>query len=131
MSLSDAHNPDTARLAPGRAASLAGRVRAHPLVRAATAALERAGIDPLVVAASTDANAAFAAGIPAVSLGITVGAGEHTVEEWIDLRPIARGLVALADVLERGRITLSGTGAELAGHDDVVTAYLGRRPASS
>jgi acetylornithine deacetylase/succinyl-diaminopimelate desuccinylase-like protein len=71
----------------------------HPLVRAATAALERAGIDPLVVAASTDANAAFAAGIPAVSLGITVGAGEHTVEEWIDLRPIARGLVALADTV--------------------------------
>ena len=35
MRLSDAHNPDTARLAPGRAASLAGRVRAHPLVRAA------------------------------------------------------------------------------------------------
>jgi acetylornithine deacetylase/succinyl-diaminopimelate desuccinylase-like protein len=71
----------------------------HPLVRAATSALETAGIEPKVVAASTDANAAFAAGIPAVALGITVGAGEHTLEEWIDLPPIARGLAALADTV--------------------------------
>jgi ABC-type branched-subunit amino acid transport system ATPase component len=28
-------------------------------------------------------------------------------------------------VMERGRITLSGTGAELATHRDVVAAYLG------
>jgi branched-chain amino acid transport system ATP-binding protein len=42
----------------------------------------------------------------------------------------ARRALALADdahVLERGRITLSGTGAELAVHDEVVAAYLGRR----
>jgi branched-chain amino acid transport system ATP-binding protein len=41
----------------------------------------------------------------------------------------ARQALAIADsahVLERGRITLSGTGAELAGHRDVVAAYLGR-----
>jgi len=46
----------------------------------------------------------------------------------------ARAALAIADsahVLERGRITLSGTGTELAGHNDVVAAYLGRRPASS
>ncbi len=42
----------------------------------------------------------------------------------------ARKALALADdahVLERGRITLSGTGEELAGHDEVVAAYLGHR----
>jgi branched-chain amino acid transport system ATP-binding protein len=42
----------------------------------------------------------------------------------------ARQALAIADtahVLERGRITLSGTGAELAAHDDVVAAYLGHR----
>ncbi len=71
----------------------------HPLVRAATAALERAEIEPVVVAASTDANAAFAAGIPAISVGVTVGAGEHTEQEWIDLPPIATGLRALADTV--------------------------------
>ena len=40
----------------------------------------------------------------------------------------ARRALALADrayVMERGRITLSGTGAELATHRDVVAAYLG------
>jgi branched-chain amino acid transport system ATP-binding protein len=40
----------------------------------------------------------------------------------------ARRALALADrayVMERGRITLSGTGAELAMHRDVVAAYLG------
>jgi branched-chain amino acid transport system ATP-binding protein len=46
----------------------------------------------------------------------------------------ARQALAIADdahVLERGRITLSGSGAELATHDEVVAAYLGRHPASS
>ena len=40
----------------------------------------------------------------------------------------ARRALAIADhayVMERGRITLSGTGAELATHRDVVAAYLG------
>ena len=42
-------------------------------------------------AASTDANAAYAAGIPAVAVGITTGEGEHTLGEWIDVEPIGRG----------------------------------------
>ena len=40
----------------------------------------------------------------------------------------ARRALALADhayVMERGRIVLEGTGAELATHRDVVAAYLG------
>ena len=40
----------------------------------------------------------------------------------------ARRALALADhayVMDRGRITLEGTGSELAGHRDVVAAYLG------
>jgi branched-chain amino acid transport system ATP-binding protein len=45
----------------------------------------------------------------------------------------ARQALAIADdahVLDRGRITLSGTGSELAARDDVVTAYLGGPAAS-
>jgi branched-chain amino acid transport system ATP-binding protein len=44
----------------------------------------------------------------------------------------ARKALALADrayVLERGRIVLSGTGAELLAHRDVAAAYLGDAPA--
>jgi tripeptide aminopeptidase len=68
----------------------------HALVLAATTALSKTGIDPEMIAASTDANAAHAAGIPALALGITRGSGEHTIHEWIELEPIGVGLDALA-----------------------------------
>jgi acetylornithine deacetylase/succinyl-diaminopimelate desuccinylase-like protein len=53
------------------------------------------------VATSTDANAAHAVGLPALALGVTTGAGEHTPEEWIDLGPIAEGIAVLADTVVR------------------------------
>ena len=96
-------------------ASLAGRRPAgriapgHPLVRAAAEALERAGIPWREDATSTDANAAHEAGVPALALGITVGAGEHTTEEWIDTGPVGRGVLALADTIVRfGAATAAG-----------------------
>jgi acetylornithine deacetylase/succinyl-diaminopimelate desuccinylase-like protein len=80
----------------------AGRLEpSHPLVRAAVEALASVGIEADLVSASTDANAAYAAGIPAVTLGITNGSLEHTREEWIDLEPVATGLQALAQTVIR------------------------------
>jgi acetylornithine deacetylase/succinyl-diaminopimelate desuccinylase-like protein len=53
------------------------------VVRAARRASEAVGAEPLFTMASTDANAAMAAGIPALTMG---GGGEaglaHTTEEW-------------------------------------------------
>ncbi len=53
------------------------------LVRAARVATEAVGVEPVFALSSTDANAAMAAGIPAVTLG---GGGEaggaHTTDEW-------------------------------------------------
>jgi tripeptide aminopeptidase len=46
-------------------------------------------------AVSTDANAALAAGIPAATLGITRGGGMHTPEEWIEVGPVADGVLQL------------------------------------
>jgi acetylornithine deacetylase/succinyl-diaminopimelate desuccinylase-like protein len=69
------------------------------LVRAAVAAHERAGVPVELGAASTDANAAYAAGIPAVALGVTRGEGEHTPEEWIETAPVADGLGVLAETI--------------------------------
>ena len=63
---------------------------------AAAAALRTSGIAPVLVATSTDANAAHDRGIPAIAVGITTGGGEHTPQEWIDIAPIADGLRALA-----------------------------------
>jgi acetylornithine deacetylase/succinyl-diaminopimelate desuccinylase-like protein len=73
----------------------------HPLMRAASTALQDAGIPPVFVATSTDANAAHARGIPAVAVGITTGGGEHTPQEWIDIPPIANGLSVLAATVAR------------------------------
>lgn len=70
-----------------------------PLVRAAVAAHERAGVPFEFGSASTDANAAYAAGIPAVALGVTRGQGEHTPEEWIETAPVVDGLTVLTETI--------------------------------
>ena len=74
-----------------------------PLARAAADALGRAGIGCEFGAASTDANAAYEAGIPAVALGVTRGEGEHTPAEWIETTPVAAGLAVLADTVRQFR----------------------------
>jgi tripeptide aminopeptidase len=73
--------------------------RSGPLAKAASDALARAGIDCEFRAASTDANAAYEVGLPAVALGVTRGEGEHTPKEWIETDPVAAGLAVLADTI--------------------------------
>jgi tripeptide aminopeptidase len=80
----------------------AGRLdAAHPLAVLAADVLREAGITPRLTAASTDANAAYSRGIPALTLGITTGNGTHTEQEWIDIDPVASGLNALAATISR------------------------------
>jgi tripeptide aminopeptidase len=80
----------------------AGRIDdGHALVRAATDALIEAGIRVSTPPTSTDANAAHGRGIPAIAVGITRGSGEHTMDEWIEIDPIDRGIRALARTVER------------------------------
>jgi tripeptide aminopeptidase len=68
----------------------------HPLLQAARQAREDAGLPPAQeVASSTDANAALGRGIPAVTLGISRGGNVHTVDEWIEVEPVADGLRVL------------------------------------
>lgn len=82
----------------------AGRIDpAAQLVGAAEAALAAEGIAVTHPATSTDANAAHARGIPAVAVGVTTGAGEHTTDEWIDIAPIAAGVRALTATIDRYR----------------------------
>ncbi len=66
-----------------------------PAVRAATRALSALGIDPAFDASSTDANIALSRGIPAVCIGLTHGGNVHRIDEYIDTRPIAAGVVQL------------------------------------
>ena len=54
-----------------------------PLVEAALAATRASGVEPQVMAASTDANLPMSLGIPAITLGAGGSAGEvHTTNEW-------------------------------------------------
>jgi len=73
----------------------------HPLVAAARRARERAGLPPAEEgASSTDANAAYGRGVPAITVGVTTGGHAHRLDEYIDLEPIAGGLAALEALAE-------------------------------
>jgi tripeptide aminopeptidase len=73
----------------------------EPLAVAAADALRAAGQRVKFTAASTDANAAHAAGVPAIAIGVTTGEGEHTPSEWIDTAPLTTGLACAADTITR------------------------------
>jgi tripeptide aminopeptidase len=75
---------------------------AHPLVRTIIDVRRSLGLADRCGSGSTDANAAAALGIPAVSLGCTLGSGMHTVHERIELGALemgARQLVAVINAL--------------------------------
>lgn len=71
------------------------------LVAAAEAALEEVGEVARLAAGSTDANAAAAAGLPAIAFGVYRGGDAHRLEEWIDPASLASGLRALRALLRR------------------------------
>lgn len=68
----------------------------HPLVQAAIAAHKTHARDWRIENAGTDANAAYGAGLPAITMGITTGSAIHTTAEWIDTAAIPTGLRILA-----------------------------------
>ncbi len=71
----------------------------HPLVVAAQEALARHGVRPALTLASTDANWPLSRGLPAICLGLTLGGGAHTTDEYIQMRPLGTGLAVLADLV--------------------------------
>ncbi len=78
----------------------AGRVdRDHPLVRTVLDVQRSLGLPAEFGSGSTDANAAAAFGIPAVSIGCTRGSGMHTLGERIELEPLELGCRQLSAVI--------------------------------
>ncbi|HET6174239.1 MAG TPA: M20/M25/M40 family metallo-hydrolase [Gaiellales bacterium] len=73
--------------------------RRQPLLATVRRVRERLGLPDELVAASTDANAALAAGIPALCLGCAQGGEMHTPEEYIDVASLAAGREQLRSVL--------------------------------
>ncbi len=72
----------------------------HPLVRLAAHSLELAGVQPKLNIGSTDANAPLSQGLPAVCVGLTTGSGAHTLNEAVQIPPLAKGLAALLRLVE-------------------------------
>jgi tripeptide aminopeptidase len=73
----------------------------HALVRLAKRCLEDQGIhDVNLGIGSTDANVPLSRGLPAVCVGISKGGNAHTLNEYIDTKPVAQGLGQLLALVE-------------------------------
>jgi di/tripeptidase len=63
--------------------------------------LRTQGIEARLIGGSTDANVPLSRGLPAVVMGVTTGGGAHTLAEFVDVEPIARGMSSLVEFVER------------------------------
>ena len=70
------------------------------LVAAARAALRTVDIVAREAASSTDANAAMAAGLPAISFGVYVGGDAHRLSEWLEPNSLLTGYRAFEELLK-------------------------------
>ncbi len=73
----------------------------HPLIRLAEECLLEQGIKAELTSGSTDANIPLSRGIPSTVLGVTTGGGAHTVHEYIEVRPVEKGMEQLIRFMER------------------------------
>ena len=82
----------------------------HPLVNAAVACLKHYGLDfdPSMRVSSTDANVPLSRGIPAVCVGVTDGGNAHRNDEWIDPKPLAKGMQHLLALVWWASMWLGG-----------------------
>lgn len=86
----------------------AGEIPAgHPLVRLGVDCLSALGVNAILSAGSTDANIPLSRGIPAVVMGISSGGGAHTLNEFVEIEPIAKGLESVARFVELAGSRLS------------------------
>lgn len=80
----------------------AGRLdRGHELLRVVREVRRELDLPDELGQGSTDANAALALGIPALTLGAARGGGMHSLEEWIDPATLELGAAQLERVLAR------------------------------
>jgi len=79
----------------------AGEIPAdHPLVELASTCLHEQGLSSILTIGSTDANIPLSLGYPAICMGLTTGAGAHTVHEYIHTSPIEKGLESLLSLIK-------------------------------
>jgi acetylornithine deacetylase/succinyl-diaminopimelate desuccinylase-like protein len=74
----------------------------HPLVQVGIEALRQQGVQPDLMIGSTDANIALSKGIPAICIGLANGGYAHTVNEFMLVDNLPRGLAQLGRVVTEG-----------------------------
>ena len=72
----------------------------HPLVTLAQHCLKSADVPTYLNIGSTDANIPLSRGLPAICLGLTLGDGAHTLDEFIDTQWLPRGLSQLSYLVQ-------------------------------
>lgn len=73
----------------------------HPLVQLAESCLREVGVEPKLIGGSTDANVPLSRSYPAIVLGITVGGAAHTLNEFIEVEHVGRGMKVVAMWVEK------------------------------
>jgi len=73
----------------------------NPLIKLAQTCLREQGLDAVLTSGSTDANFPLSRGYPALVLGVTNGGGAHTKNEFVDVRPVEKGMEQLVSFVEK------------------------------
>ncbi len=73
----------------------------HPLVRLAQECLREVGLEPHLNTGSTDANLPLSLGLPAITIGLTTGGRAHSVQEFINIPPLEKGMEQLVSLVSR------------------------------
>jgi acetylornithine deacetylase/succinyl-diaminopimelate desuccinylase-like protein len=73
----------------------------HPLVRLAEDCLRAAGVEPHLSNGSTDANLPLSRGLPAIAIGLTSGGRAHSVDEYINVEPLEKGMEQLIRLVSK------------------------------
>jgi len=73
--------------------------RKHPLVRCARRTLQTLGTEARIEPSVSELSVLLAAGIPALTLGLTRGGSRHSPRETIELDPLFDGLAQLVTLL--------------------------------
>ncbi len=72
----------------------------HALVKLAESCLREVGVEPKLIAGSTDANVPLSRGYPAIVMGITTGGAAHTPNEFIEIESLGKGMRSVAKWVE-------------------------------
>jgi len=79
----------------------AGEIPAdHALVQLAVNCTSEQGVNAVLTSGSTDANIPLSQGIPAVVMGISTGGGAHTLQEYINVEPVEKGMNGVVKFVE-------------------------------